>query len=146
MWISDTSIKRPVFATMLVMSLVVLGIFSFRDLGVDLFPRADPATVTALHFAEYVADLPGKKRVRWDYVVAGSQGAPEHVWIDCLDDAHGIADWEGEDYFSLILKACLAVGRHCAGLVGKAQGELLEAADLVAFGARGMERNLAPPR
>ena len=27
------------------MSLVVLGIFSFRDLGVDLFPRADPATV-----------------------------------------------------------------------------------------------------
>src|SRR5678816_2656517 len=30
---------------MLVMSLVVLGIVSFRDLGVDLFPRADPATV-----------------------------------------------------------------------------------------------------
>jgi len=30
---------------MLVMSLVVLGIFSFRNLGVDLFPRADPATV-----------------------------------------------------------------------------------------------------
>ncbi|OLC77307.1 MAG: hypothetical protein AUH72_17655 [Acidobacteria bacterium 13_1_40CM_4_65_8] len=33
------------FATMLVMSLVVLGVFSFRNLGVDLFPRADPATV-----------------------------------------------------------------------------------------------------
>jgi HAE1 family hydrophobic/amphiphilic exporter-1 len=31
---------------MLVMSLVVLGIFSFRDLGVDLFPKADPATVS----------------------------------------------------------------------------------------------------
>jgi HAE1 family hydrophobic/amphiphilic exporter-1 len=30
---------------MLVMSLVVLGVFSFRNLGVDLFPRADPATV-----------------------------------------------------------------------------------------------------
>jgi HAE1 family hydrophobic/amphiphilic exporter-1 len=30
---------------MLVMSLVVVGIFSFRDLGVDLFPRAEPATV-----------------------------------------------------------------------------------------------------
>ena len=25
--------------------LVVLGVFSFRDLGVDLFPRSDPATV-----------------------------------------------------------------------------------------------------
>jgi HAE1 family hydrophobic/amphiphilic exporter-1 len=31
---------------MLVMSLVVLGIFSFHDLGVDLFPKADPAVVS----------------------------------------------------------------------------------------------------
>jgi hydrophobic/amphiphilic exporter-1 (mainly G- bacteria), HAE1 family len=43
--LSEVCVRRPVFATMLVMSLVVLGIFSFRDLGVDLFPRADPATV-----------------------------------------------------------------------------------------------------
>ena len=43
--LSELCVRRPVFATMLVMSLVVLGIFSFRDLGVDLFPRADPATV-----------------------------------------------------------------------------------------------------
>jgi len=43
--LSDLCVRRPVFATMLVTSLVVLGIFSFRDLGVDLFPKADPATV-----------------------------------------------------------------------------------------------------
>jgi len=43
--LSEVCVRRPVFATMLVMSLVVLGIFSFRDLGVDLFPKADPATV-----------------------------------------------------------------------------------------------------
>jgi HAE1 family hydrophobic/amphiphilic exporter-1 len=43
--LSELCVRRPVFATMLVMSLVVTGIFSFRDLGVDLFPRADPATV-----------------------------------------------------------------------------------------------------
>ena len=43
--LSELCVKRPVFATMLVMSFVVLGIFSFRDLGVDLFPKADPATV-----------------------------------------------------------------------------------------------------
>src|SRR5258708_8744760 len=43
--LSEICVRRPVFATMLVMSLVVLGIVSFRDLGVDLFPRADPATV-----------------------------------------------------------------------------------------------------
>ena len=43
--LSELCVRRPVFATMLVMSLVVLGIFSFRDLGVDLFPKADPAQV-----------------------------------------------------------------------------------------------------
>jgi HAE1 family hydrophobic/amphiphilic exporter-1 len=43
--LSEICVRRPVFATMLVMSLVVLGLFSFRDLGVDLFPKADPATV-----------------------------------------------------------------------------------------------------
>jgi HAE1 family hydrophobic/amphiphilic exporter-1 len=46
--LSELCVRRPVFATMLVMSLVVLGIFSFNDLGVDLFPRADPATVNIL--------------------------------------------------------------------------------------------------
>src|SRR3954449_12658955 len=43
--LSELCVRRPVFATMLGMSLVVLGVFSFRDLGVDLFPKADPATV-----------------------------------------------------------------------------------------------------
>ena len=44
--LSELCVRRPVFATMLVMSLVVLGTFSFRGLGVDLFPKADPATVS----------------------------------------------------------------------------------------------------
>src|SRR5260370_4212864 len=44
--IAALCVNRPVFAVMLISFLVVLGIFSFRDLGVDLFPRTDPATVT----------------------------------------------------------------------------------------------------
>jgi multidrug efflux pump subunit AcrB len=43
--LAATCVKRPVFAVMLIGFLVVLGLFSFRDLGVDLFPKADPATV-----------------------------------------------------------------------------------------------------
>src|SRR5262249_7676232 len=43
--LSELCVRRPVFATMLVMSLIVVGIFSFRSLGVDLFPKAEPATV-----------------------------------------------------------------------------------------------------
>src|SRR5688572_28323766 len=30
---------------MLILFMVVMGVFSFMDLGVDLFPRTDPATV-----------------------------------------------------------------------------------------------------
>ena len=36
--LSELCVRRPVFATMLVTSLVVLGIFSFQDLGFVLFP------------------------------------------------------------------------------------------------------------
>src|SRR5882672_4478892 len=45
MKIADICVKRPVFAVMLIAFLVTLGIFSYRSLGVDLFPRVDPATV-----------------------------------------------------------------------------------------------------
>src|SRR6202050_1196217 len=38
-------IQRPVFATMLILSLVVVGIFSYFSLGVDLFPKVDIPTV-----------------------------------------------------------------------------------------------------
>jgi HAE1 family hydrophobic/amphiphilic exporter-1 len=41
MWISDTSIKRPVFATMVIMALVIFGIVSYPEIGVDLFPKVD---------------------------------------------------------------------------------------------------------
>ena len=41
MWISDTSINRPVFATMVIMSFMVLGAVSMTRLGIDLFPEVN---------------------------------------------------------------------------------------------------------
>jgi len=38
-------VKHPVFTVMLIAFLVTLGVFSYRGLPVDLFPKADPATV-----------------------------------------------------------------------------------------------------
>ncbi len=38
MFLSDLSIKRPVFSTMMIMALVVLGLFSYRRLSIDAFP------------------------------------------------------------------------------------------------------------
>ncbi|MCC6294205.1 MAG: efflux RND transporter permease subunit [Bryobacterales bacterium] len=45
MRLSEICVNRPVFAFMLIMFMVTLGIFSFFDLGVDLFPQSDPATI-----------------------------------------------------------------------------------------------------
>lgn len=45
MRLSEICVNRPVFAFMLILFLVVLGVFSFFRLGIDLFPRSDPATV-----------------------------------------------------------------------------------------------------
>jgi HAE1 family hydrophobic/amphiphilic exporter-1 len=38
MWISNVSIRRPVFATMFIVSFMVLGVVSMSRLGIDLFP------------------------------------------------------------------------------------------------------------
>jgi len=48
MWLSDTSVKRPVFATMLVLALVVLGVISYPSIGVDLFPKVDLPIVNVM--------------------------------------------------------------------------------------------------
>lgn len=41
MWISDVSIRRPVFAVMVIAALVVLGWIALGRLGVDLFPKVE---------------------------------------------------------------------------------------------------------
>jgi hydrophobic/amphiphilic exporter-1 (mainly G- bacteria), HAE1 family len=46
MWLADTSVKRPVFATMIIMALVVLGAVSYPEIGVDLLPKVDFPIVT----------------------------------------------------------------------------------------------------
>ena len=46
MKLADVSISRPIFATMMISALVVLGLFSYGRLGVDLFPNIDLPIVT----------------------------------------------------------------------------------------------------
>src|SRR5262245_20686231 len=44
-WLAALCVKRPVFATVLILSLTVIGAFSFTRLGVDRFPKVDLPTV-----------------------------------------------------------------------------------------------------
>ena len=45
-WLAEICVKRPVFATMLILSLMTVGAFSYFSLGLDLFPKIDFPTVT----------------------------------------------------------------------------------------------------
>jgi HAE1 family hydrophobic/amphiphilic exporter-1 len=46
MFLSDLSIKQPVFATMMMVALAVLGFTSYRQLNVDQFPKVEFPIVT----------------------------------------------------------------------------------------------------
>src|ERR1051326_5510500 len=44
--LAEICVKRPVLATMIILSFVVVGLFSYFSLGVDLFPKIDLPTIT----------------------------------------------------------------------------------------------------
>ncbi len=56
MWFTEVSLKNPVFATMVMAALVVLGLFSYQRLQVDQFPNIDFPVVVIT--AEYPGASP----------------------------------------------------------------------------------------
>ncbi len=47
MFLSDVSIKRPVFATMMMVALLVFGVVSYKRLAIDEYPDVTYPVVTA---------------------------------------------------------------------------------------------------
>jgi aminoglycoside N3'-acetyltransferase len=106
--------------------------------GAVLRLGANIDTVTLTHWAEYLAKIPNKRRVRLRYMRAdiGEQ------WIESLDDTYGIADWEHGDYFSQILLDFLAAGHAKTGPIGNCMAELFEAKPFVKFAVAWLETKL----
>jgi len=51
MWFTQVSLKNPVFATMVMLAIVVLGMFSYQRLQVDQFPNIDfPVVVVTTEY------------------------------------------------------------------------------------------------
>jgi aminoglycoside N3'-acetyltransferase len=102
---------------------------------------ADIDTVTLIHHAEFLAQVPNRRRVvRYRKVLRA--GRSEIVRVETLDDCDGIVGWQGPDYFGLILQEYLVLGRARQGVVGNAPSELLDAADLVSFASAWMTQHL----
>ena len=106
---------------------------------------ADPDTTTVLHYAEWLAPIASKRRVRrYRRVASAGEAEPRILMVETLDDSDGIVPYpEGQDYFADILVAYLATGRAATGAVGDVQSELIDASDLVAFGVDWMTARFA---
>ncbi len=110
--------------------------------GKVLLLGAGPDALTVLHYAEAVADIPGKRRVTFEMPMFDADG--RKVWRRSTDyDSNGIldcyADGEGPDAVECMGVDYLALKRAAFGRVGQADCRLIDAADLVTFGRRWLE-------
>ena len=109
--------------------------------GRVLLLGSQPENVTLLHFAEYLAEVPDKRSVRYPEIVQ-VDGERRVVEVAALDNSRGIVDWP-EDYFATITTAYVAARGLAPRPVGAAPSFLLDARDLAQFGADWMECNLS---
>jgi aminoglycoside 3-N-acetyltransferase len=101
-------------------------------------------SVTLLHHAECLADVPEKRVARYRMPIL-LDGRRRWVDVEEFDTCDGIRDWDGGDYFAAIIEAYLETGHEKSGLVGTARSYLFEAQELVEFGLAWMEREFGSP-
>ena len=97
--------------------------------------------VTVLHYAETIAEIPDKRIVRYRMPIL-REGKRVWVEIEDIDTGEGIVEGHSnEEYFAEIVREYLASGKGRWGTVGAASSYLLDAAELVDFAVRWLERS-----
>ena len=95
-------------------------------------------SLTILHHAEHIANVPNKKieRYRWPMLREGKR-----EWVEFEQfNTHGeIVDWPEGNYFQCIPDEYLALGRCRTGKVGAADSYLFDAKDLTDFAVKWLE-------
>jgi aminoglycoside 3-N-acetyltransferase len=112
----------------------------FLDLnGKILLLGCDHDTVTFLHYAEHVADFPGKRVSRYQVPVL-ENGAREWRWMEEIDTSEGGAHLHWPDrFFARIVDAHLRATSNEGGRVGNARTYLVRARNLFDFSVAIME-------
>lgn len=110
--------------------------------GQVLMLGAPLESLTLLHHAEALADVPGKRRVSFTTPVLEDGEVRVRAYSD-IDTSHGAVayedlDLDGED-FDVIARDALAAGIGTRGRVGEAACYVFGAAELTAFGVRWIE-------
>jgi aminoglycoside 3-N-acetyltransferase len=97
-------------------------------------------TMTLLHHAEHLADLPDKRVIRYEVPLAAGDRV-EWRTVEEFDTARPVVDGFAEDYFAAIVADFLASGQGARGRVGAADSVLVDAAAMCAFAVAWMERH-----
>ena len=95
-------------------------------------------SLTILHYAEHIADVPDKRTERYRWPVL-RDGKREWIAFEQFDTSSGIADWPDGGYFQRIAKEYMARGRHAEGRVGAADSYLFDARSLADFAIEWLE-------
>ena len=97
--------------------------------------------ITLVHHADYLADLPNKRIVRYQVPILENG---RKVWRNVEEfDSNGIVDAARKTpitYVEMVGRAYVAAGRHSTGSVGNAPSYLFVANDLLAFAVQELER------
>ena len=95
-------------------------------------------TMTLLHHAEHLAQIPDKRVIRYETPIL-IEG--ETVWrqFEEFDTANPIVASLPDDYFALVVEGFLDAGGGVRGRVGAADCLLVPAAEMVAFGVEWLE-------
>jgi aminoglycoside 3-N-acetyltransferase len=96
--------------------------------------------MTLLHHAEHLADLPGKRVIRYEVPLATGRGVEWHA-VEEFDTGNPVVDGFAEDYFAEIVRDFLASGRGARGVVGEAESVLVDAPEMCAFAVAWMEKH-----
>jgi aminoglycoside 3-N-acetyltransferase len=95
-------------------------------------------TITLLHYAEHMAEIPGKRIVTYRRLMPGPQG-PQWLDFEEFDTATPVHDALPEDCFARIAADYLAQGRGSRGPAGEAEAYLFDGGDLVRYGIGWLE-------
>jgi aminoglycoside 3-N-acetyltransferase len=109
--------------------------------GKVLMVGAPLDTMTLLHHAEHLAQVPNKRLRRYE-VPLSRPGGVEWRLIEEFDTSDPVVPGLDEDYFGTIVRAFLASGRGRQGSVGEAPSVLVDAAPICTFATAWLERHV----
>ena len=110
--------------------------------GKILMAGAPFDTMSILHHAEHLAQIPGKHTRRIEVPLLISNKT-EWRMIEEFDTADPVVDGLDENYFATIVREFLTDGRGSVGAIGSASSILVPAAEIVAFATQWLEQRFS---